>query len=249
VALVDCKEPVFDRQVDEILRLLEEGMERAEIAEKLGYKNPMSLDNYMRRRNFSWDSRQKMFVPAAERYSAKLNNNVLPLHGTSKAALVISLFAQDGADAKEIARQVGFDTHTELAGYMGRKGYEWDSTERNYVKGSPDKPIAMPQTDEPAGQGEPGMHEVLLNNILPLLKKLQEGENQPAASESKSIPRYQVQGMYGTKAMRMANVLDELARRFSMERNISQREMFEVALIEFFQKYGYREEVEKYLLG
>jgi len=40
MALVECKEPVFDRQVDEILGLLEEGVERAEIAEKLGYKNP-----------------------------------------------------------------------------------------------------------------------------------------------------------------------------------------------------------------
>jgi len=71
MALVECKEPVFDRQVDEILGLLEEGIERSEIAEKLGYKNPMSLDNYMRRRNFSWDSRQKMFVlrPSATRQS------------------------------------------------------------------------------------------------------------------------------------------------------------------------------------
>ena len=91
----------------------------------------MSLDNYMRRRNFSWDSRQKMFVPAAERYSAKGRDNLLPLHGTSKAALVIAQFAQDRAEAKEIARQAGFETHTELAGHMKNKGYEWDSTERN----------------------------------------------------------------------------------------------------------------------
>lgn len=88
----------------------------------------------------------------------------------------------------------------------------------------------------------------MLKNIMPLLKKLQDAEYQPAVSESKSIPRYQVKGMYGTKAMRMANVLDELARRYSMERNISQREMFEVAVIEFFLKYGYREEVEGFLM-
>jgi len=31
------------------------------------------------------------------------------------------------------------------------------------------------------------------------------------------------------------------------ERNISQREMFEVAMIEFFQKYGYSDEVEEFL--
>jgi len=242
MALVDCNKPVFDRQVDEILGLLEEGIERSEIAEKLGYKNPMSLDNYMRRRNFSWDSRQKMFVPAAERYSAKLHSNILPLHGTSKAALIIAQFAQDNADAKEIARQAGFASHTELAGYMKSKGYEWDSAERNYAK--TDKPEVVQQTSEIV---EPGMDE-MLKNIMPLLKRLQSAECQPAASESKGIPRYQVKGMYGTKAMRMANVLDELTRRYSMERNISQREMFEVALIEFFMKYGYSDEVEKYLV-
>jgi hypothetical protein len=48
--------------------------------------------------------------------------------------------------------------------------------------------------------------------------------------------------------MRLANVLDELGLRFSMERNISQREMFEVALIEFFQRYGYGDRVEEYLM-
>ena len=241
MALVDCREPVFDRQVDEILRMLEDGIDRSEIAEKLGYKNPMSMDNYMRRRNFSWDSRQKMFVPAAERYLAKGRDNILPLHGTSKTALIMSQFAQDNADAKEIARQVGFETHTEMAAYMGRKGYAWDSAERNYVK--TDKPGVVQETSEIA---EPGMDE-MLKNIMPLLKRLQSAEYQPVVSESKSIPRYQVKGMYGTKAMRMANVLDELTRRFSMERNISQREMFEVALIEFFQKYGYRDEVEEFL--
>ena len=242
MALVDCREPVFDRQVDEILRMLEDGIDRSEIAEKLGYKNPMSMDNYMRRRNFSWDSRQKMFVPAAERYLAKGRDNILPLHGTSKTALIMSQFAQDGADAKDIARQVGFETHTELAGYMGRKGYEWNSMESNYVK--TDKPGVVQEMSEFA---EPGMDE-MLKNIMPLLKRLQSAECQPAASESKGIPRYQVKGMYGTKAMRMANVLDELTRRYSMERNISQREMFEVALIEFFMKYGYSDEVEKYLV-
>ncbi len=182
-----------------------------------------------------------MFVPAAERYSAKGRDNILPLHGTSKAALVISLFAQGEADAKEIARQVGFETHTELASYMKIKGYEWDSIERNYVKTG-----ARPQECEEV----PPADNISMATVLELLKNLQGAKSQAAtpAVETKSIPRYQVQGMYGTKAMRMANVLDELARRYSMERNISQREMFEVALIEFFQRYGYRDEVGEYLV-
>ena len=92
-----------------------------------------------------------------------------------------------------------------------------------------------------------------LETLMPLLKNLQRGEYPPSqvqsvVAEKQTMPRYQVKGMYGTKAMRMANVLDELTRHYSTERNISQREIFEVALIEFFLKYGYRDEVEDYLM-
>ncbi|NBJ15558.1 MAG: hypothetical protein FNP40_08260 [Dehalobacter sp. 4CP] len=77
MALINCKEPVFDRQINQILKMLEEGIDRADIAEKLGYQNHASLDNYMRRRNFSWDTRQKKFVPAVERYSGKGKDNTI----------------------------------------------------------------------------------------------------------------------------------------------------------------------------
>lgn len=248
MALIDCKEPVFDRQVDKILGMLEDGTDRVEIAEKLGYKNPMSLDNYMRRRNFSWDSRQKNFVPAAERYSGKGRDNLIQLHGTSKAALIISLFSQEGSDAKDIARQVGFDAHTEMASYMKRKGYEWNSLKGNYIKMSTDK---LQQSGSHAQLGENDSMAEMLENILPLLKNIQktgQQSSQVISEETQSLPRYQIKGMYGTKAMRMANVLDELIRGYSKERNISQREIIEVALIEFFQKYGYRDQVEEFLL-
>lgn len=59
MALIECKEPVFDRKVNKVLELLEEGKDKETIAEDLGYTNPISLDNYMRRRNFAWESRQK----------------------------------------------------------------------------------------------------------------------------------------------------------------------------------------------
>jgi len=54
--------------------------------------------------------------------------------------------------------------------------------------------------------------------------------------------------MYGTKAMCIANVLDALVRNYSVERNISQREIIEIALIDFFNKYGYRDKVEGYMV-
>jgi len=53
MALIECKEPVFDRQGNKVLALLDEGKEKEAMAEELGYSNPASLDNYMRRRNFA----------------------------------------------------------------------------------------------------------------------------------------------------------------------------------------------------
>ena len=134
MALIECKEPVFDRQVNKVLALLDEGKEKEDIAEELGYSNPASLDNYMRRRNFAWESRDRKFVPAAEKYSGKARNNLLQLKGVSKAALVISLFTEDGANPKDIAEQTGFTSHNEMATFMKRKKYEWDVKKNNYTK-------------------------------------------------------------------------------------------------------------------
>lgn len=249
MALIECKEPIYDRQVDDILRMLEDGMERSEIALKLGYKNPVSLDNYMRRRNFSWDSREKNFVPASERYSAKARNNLVKLHGASKVDLIISLFEEGESNAKEIAQQVGLDNHIELANYMKKKGYLWDSNIGNYVKSNNGETLENESITSQIGTN--ATIADILEKIVPLLKNVQVNNTQPAvqttaeSDEIKGIPRYQLKGAYGTKAMRMANVLDELIKCFSDERNISQREIIEVALIEFFQKYGYKDEVEK----
>jgi hypothetical protein len=46
----------------------------------------------------------------------------------------------------------------------------------------------------------------------------------------------------------MNHNFDLLARQFSEEKNISQRDIFEIALIDFFKKYGYHDKV-KMLIG
>lgn len=246
MALLDCNDPIFDRQVDTILRKLEDGIDREEIAKELGYKNPISLDNYMRRRNFSWDSRQQIFVPAAERYSAKGRDNLLQLHGTSKAALIISLFEEGESDPRDIAKQVGYNTNTELANYMKNKGYVWDVAKRNYVKTTKNSknqnsPDFGGITNQNASMNQ------LLESIVPLLTNLKKEEHEPTEEDIPSLPRYNVDGMYCTKAMRMANVLDELLKQFSSEKNITQREIIEIAVIDFFMKYGYKEVVSDYV--
>ena len=252
MALVKCKEPIYDRQVEHILKRLEEGISKEEIAKELEYSNPISLDNYMRRKNFSWDSRAKNFVPATERYSARGRDNLLPLRGVSRIDQIISLFEQGDAEAKDIAIQVGFSSHKEMAKYMTDKGYEWDSHGQTYKK-------AKSTSEGKANIGLEGIRNFVESNeskdavdapkgiesILPFLQSIaqmnQETSNQPL---NKTLPRYIVKGTLGTKTVHMSGALAHLVVTYSKEHNLSQREIFEIALIEFFQRYGYADEMD-----
>ncbi len=61
------------------------------------------------------------------------------------------------------------------------------------------------------------------------------------------IPRYIVPGLVRTKAIYMSDMIAKLAGEFSKEKNITQREIVEVALIEYLQKYGFKREIETLL--
>lgn len=78
-----------------------------------------------------------------------------------------------------------------------------------------------------------------------VLRQLLDGKDK-IESEG-NIPRYAVPGIFVTKSVHMTNHLDQLVRDFSKEKNISQRELFEVALVGMFQKYGYMDEIETLL--
>jgi hypothetical protein len=58
----------------------------------------------------------------------------ISLHSSSKLSSIIALFNKEGADAKTIAKRVGFSNHRELANYMKAKGYKWSSAMGNYQK-------------------------------------------------------------------------------------------------------------------
>jgi hypothetical protein len=89
--------------------------------------------------------------------------------------------------------------------------------------------------------------------FLPLLAWLSENRDAMqgllgASVASGQIPRFTLPGLFVTKSVHMTNTLDQVVRDFSKEKNINQREIFEVALIEFFRKYGFAREVETLLL-
>lgn len=262
------KNPIYDERVNEILRGMAEGKSRDDLAVELGYKNYKTLDIYMRRKNFTWDRHRQSYVPAYSRLDKQ--DIDVTITSSSKVATVISLFQKEGADAKIIAKRLGFTDHRELAIYMKAKGYKWSSEKRNYFKefgqieGPDNTSLAAPNEnprEEPTDASAPSQslsgasrNELAqLERFVPLLEILERNRDRLVdlivpGTEIGKVPRYVVPGIFVTKSVHMTNTLDQLVREYSREKNISQRDIFTVALIEFFRRYGYEREIET-LLG
>lgn len=264
------KKPIYDERVKEILQGFAEGKSREELAKEFGHKTYKSLDMYMRRRNFTWDGRKGTYVPLYSRVDREQVE--LSLVPSTKVARVLALFEKEGADARTVAKQLGFQDHRELATYMKARGYEWSSEKGTYVKmlgevvQEEELEVEALESTFDGGQLEAEQEQGSqtkaarrggiggqLERFLPLLELLERNKDKlidaflPGAGVAK-VPRYIVPGIATVKSVHMMNTLRDLVVEYSLEKNISQREIFEVALIEFFRKYGYEREVET-LLG
>jgi len=94
--------------------------------------------------------------------------------------------------------------------------------------------------------------EEILREILQGINDLKGGRKKgkgkkEIGNEVSEIPRYFITGGYGTKAVRMNLVLDHMITAFSKEKNISQREIVEIAIVEFFLKYGETGLIQEFL--
>lgn len=257
------KKPIYDERVNEILRGMVEGKTRDELAQELGHKNYKTLDIYMRRKNFMWDRYKQAYVPI-HTHTEKWDSSK-DLIRSSMEATILSLFQKDGADAKTIAKRMGFQDHRELATYMKAKGYKWCSVTKNYVReygklsektmihsefvANSSTEVVLDDTQDDFGASRTvhmGSNEI--DQYLPLLELLERNRGRlidlivPGA-ESGKVPRYAVPGVFVTKSVHMTNTLDQMVREYSKEKNISQRDIFAVALIEFFKRYGYEREI------
>lgn len=256
---------VTPSNADKIQRVLEglgAGKDRDVIASELGYKNYRSLDVFMRRQGYSWDRRNLIYVLPGEKADtgAKYSGPLPP----GKAGRVIAQFSIGKLDARGIAKKLGFESHRDMAAYMESRGYYWDSELGNYVSGGGDgqRQQPAPQEPRPAGAGDRGIAAAAsqatgaevgaLGRYLPLLEFLAEKEQdlremlgeKPGRPADGSFPRYGIPGRSVTKSVYMSNQLDELIRMFSEEKGIHQREIFEIALVDFFRKYGFEREIQ-----
>ncbi|MCM3625617.1 hypothetical protein M4D70_25960 [Brevibacillus borstelensis] len=244
--------PQYDERVNEIIKGLTEGKNRDELAKEFGHMNYKSLDMYMRRRNFTWSAHKQTYVPKVDSIEEDFTID------SSKAGKVIALLKKEDADARTVANRLGFSDHQEMAKYMQGKGYYWCGEEANYVKKFGQIDEAESELDDDLEIDEKQVipdsgSEGDWNQFLPILKLLHKNKEKlldllvPSSNMGK-IPRYVINGVAKTKTVQMIHSLDRLVVEFANEKNISQRDLFEVALIDFFRKYGYEQEVEQ-LLG
>lgn len=218
-------------RLTEILEALSEGKTREEVARQYGYKASKHMDQYMRRHGYRWDPAQGTYTPHANRRKTR--------KVSARALEVIAQFRKPNADAKEIAKRLGFANHHAMAQYMQTQGYVWSAEVGNYVPRDKEEvdEQELPADDTPK-EIHPGDYLHILGVLIKHEKKLMRLLTE-TVSPIHEIPRYVLPGAYIVKSIHMSAELDELVRRFSREKNISQREIFEVAIIHFLQRYGY----------
>jgi len=248
----EALQPIYDDKVKKILQLLDEGFSREEVSEQFRYSTYRSMDGFMNRKNFLWDRRKGTYLPADLMKSSLETMVNFP---SDKVRRVVMELNKEEANSKDIALKIGFEDHFEMARYMKSKGFEWSQEAGNYICTSPLSPTTtIADTSDgidtthgdslPTGIGGADFHS-LLEWLSANKSALQALLGESVASSQ--IPRFALSGVFVTKSVHMTNTLDQMVRDFSKEKNVNQREIFEVALIEFFQKYGYSRELETLL--
>ncbi|MCY6959350.1 hypothetical protein [Clostridium brassicae] len=242
-----------------IIKSLFCGKTRDDLAKEFNHKNYRTLDMFMRRRGYLWN-------PHKQNYVSKPENDFKDDISSSpfKVEKIISLF-EAGYEPMEVAKKVGMKDHRAMALYMKNKGYVWSSEKQNYslLKGECSKPEFVENEIEFEDKMEPEIfnsympsqnHKLdtlstaeKLERLTPMFEMIERNKDKIAEilsiNNGGTIPRYVVGGITITKSLCMSHNLAELIKEFSNEKNISQREIFEVAIIEFLKKYGYENEV------
>ncbi|GMA63504.1 hypothetical protein NZD89_27025 [Alicyclobacillus fastidiosus] len=226
-----------EERLNEILKGLSSGSTREELAQRYQLRNHQSLDQYMRRRGYRWDKRSGTYVKRNQKQARVV---------ASRALDIIAQFRDPNADAKDIAKRLRFPSHHDMAQYMQARGYVWSTEEHNYI---PKHEAAVEEVSHSnVSQSElnksdwdkySSIFSLLIQHEDKLTRLLE--QTMPALSE---VPRYLVPGVYTVKSVHMVSDLNELVKRFSKENNISQREVFEIALIDFFKNYGFGHEID-----
>lgn len=258
------KEMTNVQKIAFIIDGLSKGVSRDDLADDLGYSNYKSMDIFLNRNGYKWNKQKQNYE------SQQLQKDATRTMVSNSKAEQVVRFIEAGKELKETAVMTGFGEVQSLATFMLAKGYVWDDDGGNYVKGTDveDATIDVESISEEATEIVPTVpswnatgialsleEQFLVKQALPLLQQLLENKDtlerlmgSSDADEEATLPRFNIPGRYMTKCVHMTDLMDQLVKDYSAQNNVSQKMVFEVALVEFFRKHGYTSEINT-LLG
>lgn len=243
---------IYDDKVNTIIRGLTEGKTREELGQELGYKTYRSLDIYMTRKNWRWNSKIKNYEEDKSKITFEDKLNQVRTMGTS-IGKIIELFASGIDDPMEVAKSTGFTSYREMAEHMKKNNYMWNNEKNNYVmKTGKVEDNSSEQNKDVSKEPIEALNGIDINQFLPLLRMLDNNKDKlidkfNTEQQMLSIPTYLVPGITTVLSASMMSSLKLLVKEYSNEKHITQRQILEVALIEFFNKYGYSHRAKQML--
>lgn len=254
-----------DEIVKQVLSRLDEGDSREVIAATMGYQNHKSLDQYLRRRHYTWDAIQGTYVPSRNHPDYREDPERYDDPAT-RARQVVEYLRHGSMRVKDVARVMRFADHRELSRYMNSQGYIWNTEVNNYSR--PRDPLLVPTGAASGGEdqaatpphGAPtaatGARQAFVpradvEHYLPLLQMLDENQSRLTAildgertRDEQQLPRYTLRGVKSPCSFYMVKGLHTMVKDFADERNVKLTEVVEAALIEFLQRHGYSEQLK-----
>ncbi|WP_214730320.1 hypothetical protein [Exiguobacterium sp. s195] len=231
-----------DPKIQKTLELLESGKTKQEIADHFGH-GWSGVDMYFRRKGFRWDG--KTFVPQTE---SKISAQEESKHLATKAGQVIRQLNQTEKNIRQIARRNGFETVDELGEYMLGQGYRWNNEIENYEYTEVAK-VEKERTGPRYEDKTSAMDDQYVELLQFLASNREKLEALLGEAQDGTLPRYRFRGAKANKTLAFPTSLMTLLSDFSNEFNVTQRDVVEVALAEFFMKYGYAEQLDGALRG
>lgn len=221
-----------DEKLQNYLQNFSDGLSRDEIAEKYNVQWK-SIDMYFRRRGYRWDNELQTYVIKEE--SVPAIEDTIPLN--TKAAQIVRLLDVKHPNIRQTANKMGFESIDAMGDYMKANGYLWNDELNNY-EFQPElvekKPVVASSTLIDYGQDERAFLQLLMQHKDRLLDLL---------ATEQQLNTYRFRGNKVNKTLTLTSGAATLLEDYHKEYNITQRQIVETALAEFFERHGYAEQL------
>lgn len=224
----------IDEKISLAQKLLSNGKDKYQVAREVGYKDASGLDKYAKRLGYVWNRNIKNY---------EIRDDTELVGSPSKKVSKILSMIKAGMSIESIAKYFRMENSQALADYMYKKGFEWNSEKGTYIR----KNMVLFNEDADSKQND-NVYTASDNEDVDIMKLLESNKGKLiellSYKPKNTIPRYLLKGMPVTKGFFISIEIDKLIKDFSREKNISQKDIIQTALIEFFNKYGFNNEVD-----